>query len=319
MDFSIVLEWENALTTELKRTKEMLIMVHRQCFARSETFELIVLHNPEQVNGDFISWFIEETIQKHNLPRSMDIRIKEAPKAHYFQLKNYGIKESSGQSVIILDSDVIPLEDWFNKILSAHQNHPDALISGLSFIDHRDFMGKAFALNWFFPFPPIDDQIIEVDLIHSNNFIGKRQLLLDNPYPKLDDGVTRGSDNILWKRMIEKGIKLYYHHGARASHPAPTKFSHFYIRGMGEGRDLFLLNREKEFFRNYPTIHFVKFYFLLCIRVLKNTFWEGHRVKLKPWEKPAIAVTMLFYYQLFLAGGLVARFFPSYSKTVWQI
>lgn len=318
MNFSIVLEWENALMAELIRTEEMLAEIHRQCSAREETFELVVLHNPRQVSGDFITEFVEKTIQKYNLPRVFEVRLREAPDAHYFQLKNLGIQESKGVSVIVLDSDVIPLEGWLDSLLKAHQEHPEAVISGLSYIDYRDFLGKAFALNWFFPFPPTSELMVEVKLIYSNNFIFKRQIFLDNPYPELEVGVNRGADTILWKRMIKKGVKLYSHNGARATHPAP-KFSHFHIRGLGEGRDLFFRNLEKEFLKNNPAVHFVKFYLLLCYKVLKNTFWEGNRVSLKFWEKPFVAATLLVYYQFFLVGGLMARFNPKYSKTAWQI
>lgn len=319
MDFSIVLEWENALIAELDRTEAMLQAIHLQCAARSESVELIILHNPEQVSRAFIAGFIEAVIQKHNLPRVLELRLQEAPKAHYFQLKNLGIRASRGQTVIVLDSDVIPEATWLDTLIEAHRAHPEAFVSGLSYIDHEDFMGKAFAINWFFPLPPVDMRLIQVNQIRSNNFMVKRQLFLDHPYPKMDDGVTRGADNLLWKDLTDRGIELFVHHGARATHPAPSNFRHFLIRGMSEGRDLYFFHQEKEFLPKHPTIHFLKYYLLLCKRVFKNTLTQGHRVQLSTLEKPAIIATMLFYYQLFLAGGLMAKFFPSFSKTVWQI
>lgn len=319
MEFSIVLEWENALIAELDRTEAMLQAIHLQCAARSESVELVILHNPEQVGGAFIVGFIEAVIQKHNLPRVLELRLLEAPNAHYFQLKNLGIRASRGQSVIVLDSDVIPEARWLDTLIEAHQTYPEAFVSGLSYIDYGDFLGKAFAINWFFPFPPVDNRLILVNQIRSNNFMVKRQLFLDHPYPKMDDGVTRGADNLLWKDLTDKGIQLYVHHGARATHPAPSNFQHFLIRGLSEGRDFYFFNQEKELLPKHPTIHFLKYYLLLCIRVFKNTITQGFRVQLSTWEKPAIIATMLIYYQLFLAGGLIAKFFPSFSKTVWQI
>ncbi len=319
MEITFILEWENAVLSELDRTERLLVQLFSQTQGRPEIFELLVLHNSIQVSEDFIKTFIDETIRKHSLSPIENRRIIDVLDAHYFQLKNRGVEEAKGEVILFLDSDIIPTEDWLVGILNGHALHPDDLVSGMSYIDHEDLMGKAFALNWFFPLPTANKNLKEVSLIHSNNYIARREILLANPYPKMAKGVTRGADVLLWEKLKSKGIKLYIHEGARATHPCPNGWSHFFKRGMAEGRDAYQFLLEKEKVEKRPGWQFFKQYAVRCQKVFTNTISKGKRVDLKIIEFPLVIGIMIFYYQLYFIGGFAAKILPKYSGNQWQI
>ncbi|SHO62967.1 glycosyltransferase family 2 protein [Algoriphagus zhangzhouensis] len=319
MDISIVLEWENAVLAELQRTKELLIQIFNQTNKRSETIEMLILHNEKQVSKKFIEDFIDEVVAENDLKVSIPYSVIDVEDAHYFELKNQGVKLAKGEKIIFLDSDIIPGADWLEIMLETHNQYPDSVVSGYSYIDYSDLVGKAFALSWFFPLPPVASKLDEVGLIFSNNYIANRQLMLENPYPEMNEGITRGADTLLWERMKAKGIKLYKHSGATASHPCPNGASHFFTRALAEGRDDYGRLFEKEFFHKNPFKRFFKIYLFRSKKAIKSSFQNGKRVDLKTFELPFTVGIMLVYYQFYFAGGLLTKLFPDYTKSSWRI
>ncbi|TDQ16452.1 glycosyl transferase family 2 [Algoriphagus boseongensis] len=319
MDISIVLEWENAILSELDRTSQLLVQIFKQTSTRNESFELLVLHNENQVSGVFIKDFIDRCVSENSLEVNLPIHIVDVQEAHYFQLKNQGVKLAKGEKIIFFDSDIVPEENWMEVILEVHSKFPKSIISGYSYIDFSDWIGKAFSLSWFFPLPPEDSKLEKVELVFSNNYIAPRKVLLENPYPEMKEGVTRGADVILWERLIKKGVELYKHSGARASHPAPNGLNHFFKRALAEGRDDYQRLYEPEFAVNHPFSRFTKIYLFRSRKALKSPFVNGKRVNLKSYEIPIAAGTMVFYYQLYFFGGLTAKLFPSLAKSSWRI
>ena len=318
MEITFITLWENAVLSELERTESLLVQLFNQTQGRPEIFELLVLYNSNQVTLDFIKTFIDDTIRKHSLSSIENCSIIDVLDVYNFQLKNRGVIEAKGELIVFLDSALIPAEDWLGELLNGHPQHPNDLVSGMSYIDHEDLKGKAFALNWFFPLPTSSKKLIEVSLIHSNNFIARREILLANPFPKMAEGVTRGADVLLWEKMKAKGIKIFIHEGARATHPCPNGWSHFFNRGMAEGRDAYQFLLEKEKAEKSPGWQFFKQYALRCQKVFTNTFSKGKSVDLQIIEFPLVIGIMIFYYHLYFLGGFAAKFFPKYSGTRWQ-
>jgi hypothetical protein len=319
MNVTILLEWENAILSELGRTKSLLIEIFDQTQSRSEEFELLILHNEKLVSRLFIESFIHQVIDGFDWKPRVPFSVLNVDDAHYFQLKNKGVQLAKGNKIIFFDSDIIPESGWFETILDASNLYPNAIISGCSYIDYSDLVGKAFALSWFFPLPPNNHHLHEVSLIFSNNYLAPRDLMLSNPYPKMGEGITRGADTLLWERLKTQGIKLMTHNGARASHPAPNGIQHICKRGLAEGRDDYMRLFEKEFFAKYPKTRFFKIYLFRCRKTIKSIFNNRARVGLDAYQIPAALGLMLFYYQLYLIGGLISILFPSVAKSSWRI
>jgi hypothetical protein len=319
MEITVLLEWENAVLSELDRTKKLLVEIFSQTLARTEKFELLILHNERLVGKSFIESFVRDVITEFNLEPCVPFSVYNVEDAHYFQLKNRGVELATGEKIIFFDSDIIPQEGWFDAILEASNQHPKAIISGCSYIDCSDLTGKAFALSWFFPLPPVNNDLQEVSLVFSNNYLAPRELMLSNPYPKMEEGVTRGADTLLWQRLKEQGVILWTHNGARASHPAPNGIQHILKRGLAEGRDDYKRLFEKEFAVKNPILRFFKIYLYRCRKTIKSTLKNRTKVGLKVYEIPAAMGLMLFYYQLYLIGALVTMLLPSVAKSSWRI
>ena len=319
MLISILLEWENAILSELERTRLLITEIFSQTSNRSEEFELLILYNSKQVERAFILNFIHEVINAYKIETEIPVSVINVDDAHYFQLKNRGVELARGEKIIFFDSDIIPQNGWFDAILEASNQNPYALISGCSYIDNSDLVGKSFALSWFFPLPPTNNELNEVGLILSNNFLAPRDLMLSNPYPKMEQGVTRGADTLLWESLKKKGTKLMTHNGARASHPAPNGMIHILKRGLAEGRDDYMRLFEKEFAVKNPMLRFFKIYLYRCRKVFKSTLVNGDRVNLKSYEIPGAIGLMLFYFQLYLMGALTTKLLPSVAKSNWRI
>jgi len=117
MKITFVLEWENAILSELDRTSELLTQIHLQSNTQHQAqFELLILHNSEQVPEEFISDFLRNVLDEKNLPEMEETRVLDVKDAHYFQLKNEGLRHAKGETVIILDSDIIPQAGWLEAL-----------------------------------------------------------------------------------------------------------------------------------------------------------------------------------------------------------
>ena len=321
MKLSIVLEWENAVLSELKRTESLLYQIFLQGKNSNQEIELIILHNSQLVKEDFIIDFLNKPLEKVGGINSLEfeIKIEDVKDAHYYELKNRGVEIATGNVIIVVDSDIIPDSNWLESLINSHLQYPDAVIGGLTSIDHSDIIGKSFALGWFFPIQKNQIGLLKTNQISANNYIAKRELLLATGYQEMAEGMTRGACEILWKNLHKKGISIYRNLEARATHPYPNGFVHFFNRGMAEGRDALFLIEESRKNEINSTFQLFKEYGLRCKKVVKNTFNEKKHVGLKSWQIPVVLGVMLSYYQLYLLGGLIAKISPDYSRRSWQI
>jgi hypothetical protein len=77
LTFSVVIEWENALLSELGRTREMLKQLHEQLTeaveARYPNPEIIILYDKEAVDQQLIEEVVEEAAELEAWPADMRI------------------------------------------------------------------------------------------------------------------------------------------------------------------------------------------------------------------------------------------------------
>ncbi len=319
MLISVILEWENALLSELDRTQRMLEAFFYQSRKIDYDFEILIVHDPTFVKEEFIKSFIKSSVEDITEDEVTSIRFIPRQGLHYFALKNVGVEEANGETLILLDSDVIPEDNWLQKLLESHLAHKEALIGGLAYIDYSTFMGKCFGLGWFFPQKTEDNSLVQSRIIFSNNFIVDRETLLKNPYPELDGEVTRGADLLLWNSLREKGFQILVNKGAKVSHPAPNGINHFLVRGLAEGRDVYFNQKKSKTPGKIPAIQFFKIQLIKSWKVIKYSISRGDLVELKWWQIPFAIIVMLFYYLLFLIGGISSMIFPKATRRAWQI
>ena len=315
---SIILEWENALLSEMDRAREMLRRVRQQVGQQSLSFEMVVLFNPEQIDRTLIENELKTAL---GVEAQLPYRIEPASGLHYYELKNYGAKIAAADIIVFVDSDVIPEEGWLSSLLQPllddkHLN----VVAGTSYIDPVDFTGKAFALSWLFPLRSRHGHIDrQAKSFHANNLALRRAYFLENPFPEMPHGMTRGACGMLAARMRSQGQVICRQHAAKVSHPPPNGLSHTLVRAIAEGRDGAFKerisgNRVTWLFRVMR-----KFVRKIFNRAVFRVIRDRREVGLPLWQVPFAVLLMLAYYLLALVGGIMAVVMPGYMSKGFRI
>ena len=316
MKFSIVIEWENALLSEVARTRKMVQVLQEQILnLRNEEFEVFVLFNPEQVDRQFI-----ESILAIDISDDFNsiCKVISAKGMHYFELKNLGAKIATGDVVIFLDSDIVPEERWLDCLIDVFykMDHANVLHSSY-YIDPVDFVNKAFAINWFFPLRSESNALVEVDSFFANSVAFKRQFFLERTFPSLSDGRTRGACKMLSKQIRDEGFPIYKVNAAKVSHPAPSGLKNFFIRALAQGRDSALKRKFKYNFLMNSLRTWFGASKKIIIRVPFNTLRDFSKVNLSIWQVPFAIVMMMVFFFVVGLGAQMALIFPKWmSKNI---
>jgi hypothetical protein len=242
---SIVVEWENARLAEAERPLAMLAELARQldelAVPSPRPVEIVLLHNPEAVDGAAIEAMID-----HARPRdrwAASFRLLASADRTYYEQKNFGVASTSGDIVLLLDSDVVPEPGWLQKLLAAFDDPAVAVVCGSTYIELASLYDRAVALFWLFPLRPEGERMEEAKSFYANNVAFRRAVIAANPFPDLP--TFRGQCRMLSERLRTQGIRILRHTGARVSHPPPNGWRHFVNRALCEGHDEAVRDRER--------------------------------------------------------------------------
>jgi hypothetical protein len=315
---SIILEWENALLSEMDRAREMLRQVRQQVMQQNLDFEMVVLFNPEQIDRSLLENELKTGLDDE---ARLPYRIEPAQGLHYYDLKNYGAKIAAADIIVFVDSDVIPEEGWLSSLLQPLLEDPSLnVVAGTSYIDPVDFTGKAFALSWLFPLRSKHSYTDrKAKSFHANNLALRKDYFLNNPFPEMPHGMTRGACGMLAARMRSQGQVICRQHAAKVSHPPPNGLSHTLVRAIAEGRDGAFKertsgNRVAWFFKVVR-----KFVRKIFNRAVFRVIRDRGEVGLPLWQVPFAVLLMLGYYLLALVGGIMTVIMPGYMSRGFRI
>lgn len=249
---SIIIEWENVRLSELDRSERMLAgllsqlrnLLDRETSGSAEDrflarfqrpVELLVLYNSEDFSEDEVAATLRAFVHPDN--PDVSLRFVGAADTHYYELKNVGAQEASGDYILFLDSDVIPEDGWLEAMLRPLVRDEIDVVGGYCYIDPVDLISKAFAIAWFFNLPGSTGAPHPAPAFYANNVVFPRDLFLRYPFPKLREGVSRKACSVLSDTLNREGVGLYKNPEARVSHPPPNGWSHFFVRALAQGRD----------------------------------------------------------------------------------
>lgn len=301
---SVVIEWENALNAEAGRAVDMLRQVAEQIDAFREshpttTFEILVVYDSEAFIERDLRDFIGPALGQSG--GRLNWRLLELPGGGYYASKDHGARHSTSDVVVFIDSDAVPGEGWLNALMGGINMPGVNLLIGATYIDHRDLLGKTFALNWFFPLRPAGGPPVRTRSFTVSNMAVRRKFYLEHPFPEIP-GTSRGSCVVLGCRLADLQIPVYAAPDALASHPAPNGLKHLVPRALAQGRDRVIRER---FLGN----RWQQSWLSGCIRLprhLLGSVWKtisGHsRVGLALWQTPAAIAIAWFYYFLYWLG-----------------
>jgi GT2 family glycosyltransferase len=301
---SIVVEWENALNAEADRTFEMLRQVTSQARKHAsrhagERFEVLVVFDDELFQAAALQDFVESAIGRSR--EILDVRFLKLPGGGYYASKDHGVRAARGERVLLVDSDVVPEDGWLDTLLKALNNDGVNLVAGSTYIDAGNFIGKTFALNWFFPLRSEASHVETTSRFFANNLAIRRSFYLQHPFPDVA-GTSRGSCVVLSHRLSEQGLSIHRANDARSSHPAPNGFRHLVPRALAQGRDQVLCQRflGHRLWQSWPA-SFVRLAGHM-VRSFVRTLAGRNRVGLGILQVPAAIAVAWVYYLLFWAG-----------------
>jgi hypothetical protein len=201
--------------------------------------ELLVCFDAGEVDGSALAGDLATELEGHD---ALAYRLVPVDAGEYYELKNAGAKETTGDVIVFLDSDVIPEPGWLSSLIEPLANQSVGVVAGNSYLEPQGFYGKTFALAWFFPLRATEARVEPARKFFANNVAFRREVFERFPFPTLDDA-SRGSCWRLAQILKANGVGMVRSTGAQVSHPAPNGVRHFAARGLAQGRDRLLEER----------------------------------------------------------------------------
>lgn len=320
MKISIIIEWENVLLSELDRCRRMLQIIYEQSVEIHSSVEMIILNNPEQVSIESVITFFKKnlTIDPSN---SVKVRFEESPDSHYYELKNFGADRATGDIIVFVDTDVIPEDKWLHELVTPFMEDPTVnVIAGNTYVDPIDSVNKAFALGWFFPMREKDSWGSKsVQEFYANNVAFRKSLFLQYYFPPMPFGMTRGSCEILAKKLYENNIPILMKNAAQTKHPAPNGWKHIIVRALANGRDRVLRKRmdNNSVLGSYGYMY--QYAYVRIKQTFCRSFHQYDYFQLSKKEKIMAYMLMISYYTLVILGATFTTFSPKMTSKWWRI
>lgn len=319
IELSVVVEWENVLLAEQARGTRMLERLAGQSRALGRVTEVIVVCDP----GEHGTASLQSTLTRYLGPaEASDLpwRIVEAPGEHYYDLKNRGVEETRGPLVVFVDSDVVPDDGWLAALTAPFADPNVQMVAGNSYLEPRGLYGRAMALGWFFP-RRSENPIRHDRGVHfwANNVAFRRELIAAHPFPRPQDGSTRGACSNLAHRLRAAGVSIWVDTGAQVCHPAPNGGHHFFVRAIAEGRDSVFgwLRAGKRRWR--LPLRIVRRFGKTTLRAFGRTLWHHRSVRLPLLQVPAAWAIQGTYYGLASAGAFAAWLAPGFMSRRFRV
>ena len=232
--YSVIIEWENVLLAESSRAVEMLRRLSNQIRSLREKGvegEIIVARDADNRSTEPLDRVFQAALGAASVP----VREVEARDKRYYEKKNEGAAAANGAVIVFLDSDVIPEDQWLERLLSSFSRRDVAVVAGSTYVEPVTRYAKAVAAFWFFPPRSSEEGLIPADMIFGNNVAFRREVFLAHPFPVVNQ--YRGQMGLLADELREKGFGIFLQRSARCAHPPPNGLVHFFRRAVCEGHD----------------------------------------------------------------------------------
>jgi glycosyltransferase involved in cell wall biosynthesis len=310
---SVIVEWENAKLSDLDRARRMLNQLGRQMAAlarkREIKAELILLYDGEAVDRAIPKAAVAANIPAVTWPGT--IQIANAPGKRYYEQKNVGAKLSTGETIVLLDSDVVPDDGWLEGLIRAMDDPSIQIVGGETYHATETFHDRLFAAFWTFGVRQPSRHVYRYKNFYANNVAMRRALFLSNPFP--DAPSNRGQCSALARRLREKNIPIYRQGDSTVSHPPPEGMKTFVARALCQGYDAMYWKRQAGFVRAFfsanPLAALWRF-LRNCANVVKKVVTRFRKVGLgMGGAAAALGVGFGFYFFKFV-GEVVSFFAP---------
>ena len=152
--------------------------------------------------------------------------------SNYFAAKNAVAAAATGEIVAMCDSDVVPADNWLEKIVEAFR--PDtAVVSGRTRYPTDTWIGRICGVTDFGYV--LAEQGGAATGIVLNNVAFRRDVLLSHPF---DERIRRdGGCYLLFHQLRAEGLEVRHEARARTSHQFDPRFSAIVRKQFNRGYD----------------------------------------------------------------------------------
>jgi glycosyltransferase involved in cell wall biosynthesis len=297
---SIVVEWENALQAADERPRLMLRALSHQISSKAlqvTSSEIVVVFDPKVVNQLEITKYVQNALGSPVQPTSL--RFLAAPGSEYYAMKNLGARNSVGDVIVFIDSDVVPEPNWLERILSAFDGSERTVVASAPYIECSDILSRTLALVWFFRLRTRSQDIVLAKDWKANSIALRREIALQFPFPEVN-GSSRGGETLLRNNFEKVGVKVWLHEGARLGHPAPDGLIATTVRAIAYGRDIQFSGRHRGAHRA----------FWLFRQGNERLLRYRHEVGIPAWQFPVALAINLYWHGFVLIGTILAKLLP---------
>jgi len=177
-----MIEWHQV--EDVFRTLVSQISEYQERVA-SPTPEVICVHQGEDSDSGILFEKIARELPE--LTQIANLCCFGLPDARYYELKNYGALKSTGDVILFLDSDSVPLPGWLDAMLQPFANPQTVVAGGITCLGYDSIVSRTLALIWTFPLRRGDDADAARRPVFANNAAFRGDWFRANPYP-IHDG-----------------------------------------------------------------------------------------------------------------------------------
>jgi glycosyltransferase involved in cell wall biosynthesis len=212
---SVIIEGYND-SRDLGTVEETMAALENQDFPTNRV-EILLVGSRAQAEG----W--NEKFAGHSA--FFAVRAIGRDQAHYYQLKNEGAQLASGSILAMLDSDVIPDQNWLSSIYRGIVEDRAEAVAGISLFRHKKgllssrnpLLLAAASISWGFVVPQetADEHLLPNAFLSHN--LGIRKEVFDRHFYREDLGRTCAG-SFLYNNLFESGAAFYFQTDQRVAH-----------------------------------------------------------------------------------------------------
>lgn len=233
--FSIIIEWSRIFQSDEKwRACTMLQRLSEQLIRNRKKIlnaEILIMLEPEEVDLSDVEKFVMKELKP--CIDIIKLRFIPATGIHYYEVKNFGVKNSSPNEIIMfVDSDIVPDDGWLVGMLESFENPDVKVVTGLTYVGLHNIIAKVLSLISFQPLPD-KDHLYENYHFYGQNSAFRRKTFLEHPFPTIN--TFHGSADLLINDLVKNNIKIYRQPKSKADHPMPITLREFVTWGLVQG------------------------------------------------------------------------------------
>ena len=227
VSFSIIIETENLASADLPGLFRSVDALQGQTLSPLLANEVLMVETgdvPEDVLAtirDRYPW-----IKTQRIDASLE----------YYQAKMAGIALTTGDAVVLCDSDCVYNDGWLAAMLQPYAQADVQLLAGETSMSIKGPYELAMALVYIFPRYSGGDSIAQSGGYFCNNVSFRRELIEQFPIPGTLP-MYRGNCVIHAHQLAADKRQIWQQPGARAMHAPPNGLAHFASRFLMLGYD----------------------------------------------------------------------------------